>query len=189
MERTALYRRALAPIMIVAGIIGISAATGACFIDAGSNREFSVLWLAASVVASIAAFLLVRRQALKDREPVWSPPTRRVTQALLPAFLLGLLAGISCLALGNVLPPLAWALPVVWTITYGFGLHAAGFFMERGIKIFGWIFVMGGALAALVLLVQPSWQTAETGHYVMGGFFGVLQLLYGIYLYFTEKRP
>lgn len=188
MERTALYRRALAPIMIVAGITGLLAATLACFVATRSNRAFSGLWLLASVIASIAAFILVRRQALKDKETLWSPPTRRVTQALLPAFFLGLIAGLACLVLGNSLPPMAWGLAVVWTITYGFALHAAGFFMERGIKIFGWLFVIGGAGVGLAVLLQPSWQSAETGHYVMGGFFGMLQLAYGIYLYFTEKR-
>jgi hypothetical protein len=36
--------------------------------------------------------------------------------------------------------------------------------------------------------VRPEWQSAEAAHYVMGFFFGVLHLAYGIYLYFTEKR-
>jgi len=47
-------------------------------------RAFCAWWLATAVVAVVAALLLSRRQALKDREPFWSPPTRRVTQALLP---------------------------------------------------------------------------------------------------------
>jgi len=41
--------------------------------------------------AVAAAFLLVRLQAFKDSEPFWSPPTRRVAQALLPALAAGFL--------------------------------------------------------------------------------------------------
>ena len=32
----------------------------------------------------IGAYALTRQQALKDREPFWSPPTKRVTLALVP---------------------------------------------------------------------------------------------------------
>ncbi len=41
----------------------------------------------AALAALTASLLLVRRQALKAAEPFWSPPTRRVSQAVLPAFL------------------------------------------------------------------------------------------------------
>ena len=45
------------------------------------------------MVALAGSFLLVRRQALKESEPFWSPPTRRVTQALLPPLVAGLMIG------------------------------------------------------------------------------------------------
>src|SRR5688572_27129806 len=93
MERSALYRRALAPLMIVSGSIGLSAAIISCFVKIESNKAFSLFWLAISLVALTASFLLVRRQALKDAEPFWSLPTRRVSQALLPAFFVGFSAG------------------------------------------------------------------------------------------------
>lgn len=80
-----------------------------------------------------------------------------------------------------------WLLALVWVLSYGCALHAAGFFMVRGIKLFGWIFVVGGAGILAGSLFQPAWQSSEVAHYIMGGFFGVLHLAYGIYLYFTEK--
>ena len=187
MERSALYRRALAPIMMVAGGTGLAAAIGTCFIKVEAPRSFSAFWLGVSLFASIASFLLVRRQALKEAEPFWSLPTRRVMRALLPAFLLGLGGGIVFLA-DETLPPSAnWFLAVFWTAIYGCALHAAGFFMQRGIRLFGWAFVVGGLAAFLAGFVRPQWQSAEAAHYVMGFFFGLLHLAYGIYLYFTEK--
>jgi hypothetical protein len=188
MERSALYRRALAPIMIVAGGIGLLAAVATCFVKIERPFNFSAFWLGVSLLASAASFLLVRRQALKEAEPFWSLPTRRVSRALLPAFLLGLLAGIVFLINQTLPPPANWFLAVFWTAIYGCALHAAGFFMQRGIRLFGWAFVGGGCAAFIAGFVRPEWQSAEAAHYVMGFFFGVLHLAYGIYLYFTEKR-
>ena len=88
MERSAIYRRALAPIMMVTGSLGVCAAVVSCFVNVETNRAFSLFWIAVSLVAGIAAFLLIRRQAVKDAEPFWSSPTRRVSQAVLPSFLI-----------------------------------------------------------------------------------------------------
>jgi hypothetical protein len=186
MERSALYRRALAPIMLVSGAIGTAAGFVPCFVRIDTNRAFAVFWLAISAITLAAAFLLVRRQSLKAAEPFFSVPTKRVVQALLPAFFVGYAAGIF-----NMLSEHQWRaglLAMFWVIVYGCAIHAAGFFMPRGMKLFGWLFVIGGC--ALVFASQ-SWQelrAAETGHYIMGCFFGLAHLAYGVYLYFTEKR-
>ncbi len=186
MERSTLYRRALAPVMLVSGVIGTAAAVAPCFVPIDTSRKFALLWLAVSIVTLLAGLLLVRRQALRDAEPFWSVPTRRVTQALLPAFLVGLLAGIF-----NVVNENLWSaslLAQLWVIVYGCALHAAGFFMPRGIRLFGWLFVIGGCILIFATQSWPNLRTTEAAHYVMGGFFGALHLAYGIYLFFSEKR-
>ena len=65
-------------------------------------------------------------------------------------------------------------LPAAWIILYGCALHAAGFFMPRGMKMFGWAFVLGGcglfALGAPEGL-RPIYLYA---HSMMGLFFGAL---------------
>lgn len=187
MERAALYRRALAPIMTVAGIVGLIGATIPCFVTVSSNRAFSLFWMAVSMVAMLGSFLLVRRQALKDSEPVWSPPTRRVTRALLPAFCAGLAAGVFFAWRGPHFALSTWMLSSVWMVCYGCGLHAAGFFTMRGIRLFGWIFVAGGLALFGAAHLESALQSAEAPHYIMGIGFGCLHLAYGIYLYFTEK--
>jgi len=186
MERSALYRRALAPIMIVTGSIGLTAAVVPSFIGIQSDRTFSFFWLSVSLVALIAALLLVRRQALKEADPFWSPPTRRVVQALLPAFFVGFVAGTACALISGA--STAWLVAVTWIVAYGCALHAAGFFMQRGIKVFGWAFILGGSAVLLAGTILPQIGTVEVAHYLMGVFFGALHLSYGIYLYFTEKQ-
>src|SRR5260221_6759330 len=91
MERSAVYRRALAPVMVLTGTIGILAgfAGGTAKID--SARAFVVYWLMVSLVAVVGALLIVRRPALKGRGTFWSPPTRRVNPAVLPPLVAGIL--------------------------------------------------------------------------------------------------
>jgi len=186
MERSTLYRRALAPVMLISGVIGTASALVSRFVPLDTNTRFALFWLAVGIVTIFAALLLVRRQALKEAEPFWSVPTRRVIQALLPAFLVGLLAGFF-----NVLNQNPWhagLLAQLWVIVYGCALHAAGFFMPRGISLFGWLFVLGGCTLTFATQSQPTLRSTEAAHYVMGGFFGVLHLAYGVYLFFSEKR-
>ena len=120
-------------------------------------------------------FLLVRRQALKDAEPFWSPPTRRVAQALVPALFAGFISALLVLVCPtwDFLQP--WALPAFWILLYGCALCAAGFFMQRGIKLLGWLFLLCGS-ALMATRCHTDTQLS------------LLQLAYGVYLYFTEPR-
>ena len=71
MERSAVYRRALAPIMIFNGALGISGTVLSCISNIESSRAFVLAWAVVAAVALTGSFLLVRRQALKDSEPFW----------------------------------------------------------------------------------------------------------------------
>ena len=191
MERAAIYRRALAPVMLLTGGVGLLAALLGWRFNIDSAQAFVGYWLCVSLVPLAGSFLLVRRQSLKDAEPFWSPPTRRVTQALLPPLAAGFMVStVLFFYVGSVEPKIAnvigmlW-LPLGWVVLYGCALHAAGFFMPRGIKLFGWAFILGGC--GLFALGLPDLPRPLYGHGVMGFFFGVLHLAYGVYLYFTEK--
>src|SRR5687768_4192296 len=91
MERSALYRRALAPLMILSGISGGLGATVGIFFPIIQPLPFILLWLGIAVLTSGAALLLVRRQAYKLQEPFWSSPARRICQAVAPLLAAGLL--------------------------------------------------------------------------------------------------
>ena len=186
MERSGLYRRALAPIMIFNGVIGIAAGLLGWFLKIVAVQGFIGFWAGTAMLGLAGSFLLVRRQALKESEPFWSPPTRRVAQALLPPLFIGFIVGL--LGLLSPASDFWWALPSFWMLLYGCALNAAGFFMARGIKLLGWLFVFCGCalMAARFYAGGTVWLPA--GHGVMGVVFGGLHLLYGIYLYFTEKR-
>lgn len=199
MERSALYRRALAPVMFLLGSFGLLAAAVGSSLHITSARSFLSYWLTVSILPVVGSMLLIRQQALRDSEPFWSPPTRRVVQAMLPALSVGLLIGLALLFMVRNLSAdegqaglanffvMAWV-PSAWMIFYGIAIHAAGFFMQRGIKLLGWLFILtGGSLFAFHHQI-PAEKLPDYGHAIMGLGFGSLQLAYGGYLWFTEKR-
>ena len=190
MERSAVYRRALAPIMIGAGVIGLLGAVVPCFHPIHSNRSFAIFWMCVGVAAVVLAYLLARRQALREQEAFWTPPAKRVTEALLPPFYAGASIGLASIIFGDNFDSVAWLAAAMWIVLYGCGLNAAGFFTPRGLRLFGSAFVCSGTVFFMLALAWPQLRTPQAAHGVMGLFFGGLHLAYGGYLYFTEpKRP
>ena len=188
MERSAVYRRALAPIMVWNGIVGIAGGLVGSELDI-PTATFIEFWSAAAVLAIIGSFLLVRRQALKDSEPFWSPPTRRIAQALLPPLFIGAFVNF-------MVAFMTWKdasrdttltiLVIFWLLLYGCAAHAAGFFMTRGMKLFGWVFIIVGCgLLAGIFTESRAFEIPAS--LLMAATFGGLHLAYGIYLYLTEK--
>ena len=189
MERSAIYRRALAPIMIFVGGLGIIGGVVGRWQRIDSPIGFFSFWSGIAIIALVGAFLLVRRQALKDSEPFWSPPTRRVKDAMAPSFYAGAMISATIVLMGDNLCPQT-VFVAIWCLMFGCGIHAAGFFMQNGIRLFGWYFVsIGGGL--FIALARPTivpLQIINSPHFLMATIFGGLHLAYGIYLYFTEKR-
>jgi len=184
MERSAIYRRALAPIMLLAGTLGLIAAAIGILLPCDSFPKFLTLWFGTVALAIVGAFLIARRQALKDQEPFWSPPTRRVAHALLPPLLSGMFWGIFA-ALLDLPFEAAFLVALAWILFYGLALHAAGFFISRGVRWFGWIYVASvPCIMTFLLIAEPENLNAN---WLMGFFFGVLHLAYGAYLYLTER--
>jgi hypothetical protein len=187
MERSALYRRALAPVTMLTGVVGLAAGGVGWLTQCESPRRFILFWLGVAGVALAGAFVVGRRQALRDKEPFWSSPTRRVAQAMLPCLAIGSVAGLF-LMFATDDTQAAWALVPLWMALYGAALHAAGFFMPRGIKVLGWLFCLAGTAVLLALTLRPGMPEFRFTHVVMGAVFGGAHLAYGIYLHFTEKK-
>lgn len=194
MERSAIYRRALAPTMIMLGILGIAAGLVGFYFQI--QRGFAIYWMSVGVSGLSAAYFQMRRQALKEQEPFWSPPTRRVTLALLPALSVGALLGLAAARVPEILgmvPPrlmeahAEWWLPAGWMLLYGCAIHAAGFFMPRGFKLFGWAYIATGT-AVWVVLSGLDYSSLRWAHLLMAVAFGLPHFAYGIYLNITERN-
>lgn len=175
MERSALYRRALAPVMTYVGIVGILAALIAQYLHVETHLQFEFFWLGVAAIAVGGTLLLVRRQAIKQGEAFWSPPAWRIALAMQP----GLSAG---LVLGFCGKDNLYAV-IIWSVCYALALHAAGFFTLRGIRWFAWL-LLAGAVGNAIRLTGDSLPASI----LMGMQFGLTHLVCGIYLYFTERK-
>lgn len=177
MERSTIYRRALGPMMVWAGVVAIVAATVGGYRHIHGAREFIGFWVGTCAVALLGALWLARRQAVRDQEPFWSSPMRRVAQAFLPAMIAG-----AALTLFTwwIAADLTDNLVALWAMLYGCALHAAGMFAPRSLRYAGWLFIIGGA-THLVHASLPA-------HVAMGAIFGGLHLACGLYLIVTETR-
>jgi hypothetical protein len=187
MERSAIYRRVLGALGILGGAVGF------WFLG---ERYFAFYWMGIGVFGLVGAFFQMRRQALSEHEPFWSPPTKRVTQALMPALVVGALVGLVAPTIPSLLggksPGLfqaqsEWWLPPVWMLLYGCAIHAAGFFMPRGFKLFGWSYIAAGAFV-WGSLSRLDYASLRWAHLVMAVAFGLPHLSYGIYLNITERN-
>lgn len=186
MERSALYRRALAPILLLAGAIGITTMIVGLLAHLDHGWEFCSLWLMAATIAISGSFLIARKQAFKDKEIFWSPPTRRVAQALAPA----LAAGFFLSVILNAVPDnqaVSVITSLIWILFYGCAVHAAGFFIPRGMKLLGLTFVFCSC-GLFAFVVLNWWHFKPNPNLLMGIFFGGFHLISGIYLHFTEKK-
>ena len=187
MERASQYRLALAPISIIVGILGIVAATVTGLLGWSGSGQFAGYWMGVAVIVGGITLILIRRQAMGGGEELISAPAKRVAQSMAPLFVAGLGFGVLELCL-----PIAERdsirLAGLWMISYGGGIHAAGFFMRRGLKLLGCLFiVLGFICVAGNGLANVPLQYDSMAHWVMGGVFGLGNLLYGIYLKVTAE--
>ena len=194
MERAGLYRRALAPVMLSAGVLGVVGwFIGENFLR-DSFREFLGLWFSIAVVTIAVSLLIVRRQALSSEERFWTPATKRVTQAMLPPLILGFLIPVGQFVAGHIGLAYCTDPVVLWPMLYGCALHSAGHYTSRGVRVLGWGFIITSVGIVYLDLYSPSGIDSGPGlawftcHSAMGFMFGGFHLVAAGYLYFTEKR-
>jgi len=185
MERVSVYRRALAPVAITVGLLGLAAAGLAVAMGWTGEGRFAGYWLAVAVVALLAVLFLVRRQAIRDKEEIMPPTMRRVVRALAPMLLAGL--GLGVLEILAKEHRDSIRLIALWMVLYGGALHAAGFFMQRGLRWLGSIFMFCGALCLCLHELGYVPALKENAHWLMGWAFGANHLAYGLYLKLTAK--
>lgn len=200
MERAGLYRRALAPVMLSVGVIGLVAGALGAWVNVSWIWGVGQYWVIVALIALATTSVLVRRQALKAKEPFWTMPAKKVCIALAPSFFLGGMLGAFDMHRGY------WgsSLVEIWLGLYGCGLCAAGMYLSRGVRLLGWMFILAALMVAAVQhewgiigVPPPGGWTFNGGgvrhveldpSLAMGATFGGFHLIAGIYLCFTEKR-
>lgn len=189
MERVQVYRRALAAVSLFVGSMGVGGAIVGSVAGWSSGRSFLSLWFIVAVLTGAGALALIRIQAIRSHEPVFSPATRRVLRAGAPAVFSGLVATIVLwVGTGGLIleEQAARVAPIIWTTVYGLGLNAAGFFMQRGIRWLGWLFVLCGW--GLAFLWVCGIRYPNNPNTLMAVIFGGIHLVYALYLHLTRSE-
>lgn len=189
MERASIYRRTLAPIMLYVGTLGVLGAALGIGLHIERMNVFAILWLGIAATAVSGAFIIARGQAVKANEQFWSAPTKRVTRGLVLPLACG--AFFSLLILFRGEEHMRWLFVYPNIFFYGCAMHSAGFFMPPVTRKLAWTFCLLGAATLVVLPMLPGLKLDDSrvDHVVMGFFFGVLHLAYGIYLSITKEPP
>ena len=150
---------------------------------------FGELWLITALVTVVAALLIARRQALKDNETFWSPPTRRVALALVPPLLAGMFVGtIPASTNGGNEDALIAAIILDIVSMAARSPSCRGLFHASRDQGF-WLALYLQRLRPVIGVRQGVATFSYSSPRVDGLFLqGVLHLAYGLYLYLTEKR-
>lgn len=192
MERAGLYRRALAPVMLLVGVVGVGAAIGAQYALVNTYADFLRWWVTTCLVAMLVVIGFARQQAWREKEPLLTAPAKRVVSALLAPYLSALVVSTPFRLITvdmsdhNTLLPLYWLIGL-WLLLHGCALNAAGMFISLGVRRLAWVFVLAG-VALIALAFSHSLYEQMDPHLLMGATFGGFHLVAGIYLYFTERR-
>lgn len=189
MERAAVYRRKMAPMMFVAAGLGTLGGFTAKYAGIDTAKEFSLYWGSIACVILLVSGYIVRGQAIGSGEEFWTAPTKRIFQAFLPVFVIGGALGLGyVLGPGGLLHVNGHLLCIAWCCLYGLGLHSAGFFVAKGIRRLGMFFIVAGLLMGFLATKPVEAFLRMDPNFIMGAVFGGLHLMSGMYLFYTEQR-
>jgi len=184
MERATTYRAISAPGACVGGLLALAtsaflAMTGKSDGTLISATLFTLLWLCALVVSSLANATLLARHASQRGEPFVSPGMKLALRSLAPPLFVGGVLGITQAVLLH--QPAHCA--ITWIFCYGLALLATANFAPKSIRHLGSAFIGSGVLLLFVWHFKegfPSLPETTTGALFMALTFGLLHLVYAL---------
>jgi hypothetical protein len=185
MERATIYRAISAPTALVGGLLAVVTSAVIWFESSAgaegsslSGRVFAEIWIAILVVVLVINAFFVRREALRDGRPFFSPGLRLALRAIAPVLLIP--AATTIWYFKNAEPIDREILVAVWIAFYGLCLLATALFAPRSLVILGWGFLVSG----LLLIFWPKSFTDDPRGLLpnpaMGATFGLYHLVYAV---------
>ncbi len=179
MERATEWSNLSAWSVVISGVLA-SAGVAACFAKGadfdlpGHRGTLGVIWGAVFGLAFVQGILFSIANSRRKAEPAWTPLTRQVVVAMLPA----LFTGGALTGYGFTTGQLD-LLPPCWMLAYGSSLMGLGLFAGRPVRVAALAFLVFGA-AALFL-----WK--EHGMILMLATFGGLHLALGAWMLWKPR--
>ncbi len=129
-----------------------------------------VVWLGEALIAALVTGGAVVWKARQARVSLTSRPGRRFALGLVPPLLAGALLSYALFAAGQ-----RGLLPGLWLLLYGTAVVTGGAFSVRIVPVMGLGFM---ALGGMALFAPAAW-----GDGFLAAGFGVLNLLFGLYIW------
>ena len=133
-----------------------------------------ILAIAVLILALGSAVLFSNKKALKRGEKLWNPTTRRLLANMSVPLVAGGLFILVLIANG-----LIGLIAPCTLIFYGFALYNASMLTYKAVKILGFVEIGLGLISAYFV---------EYGLLIWALGFGVVHIIYGIYMYYRYER-
>jgi len=165
--------------IVISGLLAAAGAgecfrRGADFELPGHSRTLGVIWGSVFALAVVQGVAFSIANARRKAEPAWSPLTRQVVIATLPALFTGAALTGYAFQTGqlDLLPP-------CWMLAYGSSLMALGFFAGRPVRYAALAFLAFGAASLFF------WK--EHGLATMLASFGGIHLVLGAWMLWKPR--
>ena len=136
--------------VVISGLLAAAGAAecwrrGVDFELPGHDRTLALIWGSVFGLAAVQGAAFSIANARRKAEPAWSPLTRQVVIAMLPALFTGATLTAYAFQTGqlDLLPP-------CWMLAYGSSLMALGFFAGRPVRYAALAFLVFGAASLLL---------------------------------------
>ncbi len=180
MERAGQYSHLSAAAAVIAGALAMGGAVLCKVLPANFNHPWCAVPLL-GVWGGVFALSLAQSLAFhaancrRKGEPAWSPLSRQVALAMLPAALAGGAITVYGVQVGrlDLLPP-------VWMLAYGSSLMGLGLYAGEKIQVVGLLYLLLGSAGL--------WWWREYGLRLMFAGFGGLHILLGALIAWKPRR-
>lgn len=185
MENSSRYGGTIGGVYLFLGLSGVVGSIAGIQSKFGQETQLLKYWMSMAVIVSFAATIVMLISANKQKETFGMGAIYRVAKSVFPPCFAGASVGISVCLIPDAPQELQSMTVAVWIILFGCAINSASFVILKGLKYLSWIFIFGGS-ATTILFTSIKVEPVHL-HLTMGIFFGLMLLIYSLFLFFIEK--
>lgn len=152
---------------IAMGVLALLAA--AIGRSTSSDEQWLMTWIGSAAVAVPVGFVLMRAKARRYELALWSAAGRRFAQGFVPAIAAGAVLTFALVRIDAI-----EVVPAAWLLLYGAGVLAGS---SSSVPVLAWLGALFMVLGCGSLATPAAWRDLW-----LGAGFGVLQMVFGIYI-------
>ena len=134
-----------------------------------SDQQWLMTWIGSATVAVPMGFVLMRAKAQRYELALWSAAGRRFAQGFVPAIAAGAVLTFALVRIDAI-----ELVPAAWLLLYGAGVLAGS---SSSVPVLAWLGALFMVLGVASLFTPAAWRDVW-----LGAGFGVLQIVFGIYI-------